>query len=144
MWSRTRKFMYVCFLWDFQLNVSSIITPRNLFSFTLSTSTPSIYIWTCVLVLQFPNNINLVLLMSYDNFISIKTTFLIYPFLKRWSSIAPSNSPQNKKYLYHLVLQFLILWWYHLYKAEITLDPVLTPGGCHKQCSSTKMNIPPT
>lgn len=96
-------------------------------------STPSICIWTCVLFLHLPNNMHLVLFMFND------TLFLSHHLY----NLHISEVVSSLQYLCHLqIANFTIFDTLQiLFKAEIILDPVLTPGGRHKQCPNTTRNI---
>ena len=59
--------LQTCFMWGFHVIFLSIITHRNVFSCTLAMLTPSICIIAWVFILQFPNNMNLILFKFKDN-----------------------------------------------------------------------------
>ncbi len=133
-----------CLMWDFQLNLSSIITPINLFSLTLFISTPSICIWTCVHFLQLPNSIQLIWLMFNANLFLSNHLFNLL-ISKVIVSKTSFNLPQKKKKCnlrIKLIWLVLILCRYNLYKAKITLDPVLTPGDATSNAPAQRWIFP--
>ncbi len=73
-WKATYMYIYILYVIS---SFSSIVIPRNLFSVTLSIVIPSIWIFICVFILQFPNSIILILLQFNDNlFLSNHTSSL--------------------------------------------------------------------
>lgn len=107
LWSRTCFALFktemlldslvcICMMCGFQLIFSSIITPRNLFPWTLSICTPSICICTCSLILRFPNNIIFVLFKVNDNLFLSNHIFNLLISLVTWSSTSFKFSPEPK------------------------------------------------
>lgn len=133
-WDASWHFTFSSFYWGFQQMLWSIITPRNVFTYTLSIFTPSIFTSTWLFDSQFPNNLIFVVLKWNDHWFLSKHLFnlLISDVINFRICCKSKNifvsSANNTNF------PNVAVWHVSLMSVWREVAPTLTPGGLHKHC----------